>query len=123
MKVAVSCVSPLLQKSLEMFLKEHLSSLKHCDVVIRDKKVIEDDMLTLYIGSDESAQLQKPFSKSQLFLALEKLLDNVKQKDTVTVSKETKDRDGLSVLEKRIIMLTQEYQDNILKAIRTYHEK
>ena len=41
MKVAVECKSPLMQKSLEMFLQNHLSTLKQCDIVIRDEHEAE----------------------------------------------------------------------------------
>ena len=124
LKVAVQCVSPLLQRSLELFLKEHLSSIKHCDIVIRDKKILDDENLSLYIGMDESAGLKKPFSKSQLFLALEKLLDSSeKRQDIIHLIQESKEISQLDILEKRIIKLTQEYQDNIIKAIRAFHEK
>jgi hypothetical protein len=124
LKVAVQCVSPLLQKSLELFLKEHLSAVKNCDIVIRDKKIIDDENLSLYIGMDDSAGLKKPFSKSQLFLALENLLDsNEKKEDIINLIQEDEEINELDILEKRITKLTQEYQDNIIKAIRAFHEK
>ncbi len=124
MKVALECVSPLLQRSLELFLKEHLSSKKNCDIIIRDRKVFDDNSLSLYIGMDNSADLQKPFSKSQLFLAIEKILDDNKSKQEITqIIQEDEQVDKLEILEKRIIMLTQEYQDNIIKAVRTFYEK
>ncbi len=129
MKVAIQCVSPLLQRSLELFLKDHISSIKNCDVVVRDKKVLGDEHITLLIGSDESATLQKPFSKSQLFLALENLIDAHKKREEILeiaeeISQEPeKESAELDILEKRIAMLTQDYQDNIMKAIRAFYEK
>ncbi len=129
MKVAVQCVSPLLQRSLELFLKDSISSLKNCDVVIRDKKVLDDHHLTLLIGNDESATLQKPFSKSQLFLALENLIDSQsKREEILEITQEISqvshiETNELDILEKRIAMLTQDYQDNIMKAIRAFYEK
>jgi len=71
MKVAVECKSPLLQKSLEIFLSSHLSSLKQCDIVVRDFKVLDDER-NFYISKDSDSDLVKPFSKSALILALEK---------------------------------------------------
>ena len=41
MKVAIQCESALLQRSLELFLEGHLSSLKQCDIVIRDTKIMD----------------------------------------------------------------------------------
>ena len=42
MKIAVECKSPLLQKSLELFLEQYLSSVKQCDIVVRDKECMND---------------------------------------------------------------------------------
>lgn len=130
MKVAVQCVSPLLQRSLELFLKDNLSSIKNCDVVIRDQKVFENEKMCLLVGSDESATLRKPFSKSQLFIALEKMIDanqkNVAIKEVlkeVEMPSEKKEISELDILEKRIAKLTEDYQDNIMKAIRAFYEK
>ena len=124
MKVAVQCESPLLQKSLELFLKDSLSSVKNCDVVVRDKKVLDTDHITLIIGNDSDSQLQKPFSKSQLFMAIENILDKKEQKVKVEPEqKSVKKADDLDILERRIFMLTQEYQNNIMKAIRAFYEK
>lgn len=124
MKVAVECRSPLLQKSLELFLFRYLSSKKHCDIVVRDEPCLEDSRC-FYISSKEDADLKKPFSKSQLILALEK-----KYKGSVIVS-DVKDQltevaeDSLDfeILEKRIESLTREYQENILNAVRAFYEK
>jgi len=129
LKVAVQCVSPLLQRSLELFLKDSISSLKNCDVVVRDKKILDNEHIVLLIGNDESATLQKPFSKSQLFLALENLIDSHKKREEILeiaeeISQEPeKESAELDILEKRIAMLTQDYQDNIMKAIRAFYEK
>ncbi|MBU1927403.1 hypothetical protein KKG77_00210, partial [bacterium] len=70
MKIAVECQSPLLQKSLEIFLARYLSSVKHCDIVVRDTECL-NDVKCFYIAGNEKAHLKKPFSKSQLILALE----------------------------------------------------
>lgn len=119
MKIAVECKSPLLQKSLELFLDYYLCSLKQCDIVIRDVKCLNDDRC-FYISSDKNSDLIKPFSKSQLVLALEKRYKNMKK----DVKKET-DGDYMSfdILERRIESLTAEYQANLLKVIRAFYEK
>jgi len=126
MKVAVECKSPLMQKSLEMFLQNHLSTLKHCDIVIRDIKCLNDERC-FYISSDENADLLKPFSKSQLILALEDRYASM-QKDRLAVSKEKDEVHNeyapldFEILEKRIDALTKEYQANILKVVRAFYE-
>ncbi len=121
MKVAVECKSPLLQKSLEHFLGKHLSSLKSCDILIRDVKC-SDDKRCFYISSAKSADLVKPFSKSQLFLALEK---RYKSMNIVQESSEFEKEDRLDfdILQRRIESLTEEYQANILRAVRAFYEK
>lgn len=122
MKVAVECKSPLLQKSLELFLDKHLSSLKHSDIVIRDVRCLNDERC-FYISSDKDSDLVKPFSKSQLILALEKRYKSL-NKDTASIEeKEDEDALDFDILQKRIEALTQEYQENILKAVKAFYEK
>jgi len=117
MKVAVECQSPLLQKSLEMFLEKYISTTKQCDIVIRDEECLGDDRC-FYISSSVDSDLMKPFSKSQLILALEKRYKSL-YKVEAEVQKEVLDFD---ILEKRIEYLTKEYQENILKAVRAFYE-
>ncbi|WP_456479484.1 hypothetical protein [Nautilia sp.] len=63
MRYTIRCKSPLLQYTLEYFLKENLSP---------DGTVITDDPETegILIGKD----IKKPFNKTSLFIQLEKLL-------------------------------------------------
>ena len=121
MKIAVECQSPLLQKSLETFLAKHLSSKKNSNIIVRDTPCINDERC-FYISSSPEADLIKPFSKSQLILALEK-------KDLLMNPKETKQiNEGLSeamdfeILERRIDSLTDEYKKNIINAVKAFYE-
>ena len=126
MRVAVECQSPLLQKSLELFLAKYLSASKKCDIIIRDEACLGDERC-FYIGSDEEADLQKPFSKSQLILALEQKYNELYGKDEQKAAskKEYEEEESMdfSILEKRIEFLTQEYQANILRAVKAFYEK
>jgi len=127
MKIAVECNSPLLQKSLELFLSKYLSSIKRCDIVVRDKEV-RDDAKNFFISSQKGADLIKPFSKSQLILALEKryreLYPNASLKQNRAEHYESQsDALDFSILEKRIETLTTEYKENILRAVRAFYEK
>lgn len=115
MKVAVECKSPLLQKSLEMFLATYISSKKQCDIVIRDVKCLNDERC-FYISSDKDSDLVKPFSKSQLLHALEKRYKSMH-------SETAQEPLSFDLLEKRIEFLTTEYQENILKAVKAFYEK
>jgi len=124
MKVAVVCESPLLQRSLELFLGPHLSSLKQCDIVLRDKKVI-DSHHSFYISESDDADIKKPFSKTQLFLFLEKFYQKMEdiqviQSEVQEIEKsESKD---FALLEKRIDQLTQEYKTSLLHIVKAFYE-
>ena len=127
MKIAIECKSPLMQKSIEMFLKNYLSSSRQCDIIVRDEPCLNDERC-FYISSDKEADLTKPFSKAQLILALENryktlVQDNVLMEEDQYDTKDDEEVMDIEILEKRIKFLTQEYQNNILKAVRTFYEK
>ena len=124
MKVAVECQSPLLQKSLELFLANYLSSLKQCDIVVRDIECLNDERC-FYVSNKPNADLVKPFSKSQLIIALENRYEELKEdepevEESTEVNNEPMD---FEILEKRIEFLTKEYQENILRAVKAFYEK
>jgi len=123
MKIAVECKSPLLQKSIELFLDKYLSSRKKCDIVVRDVKCLNDERC-FYISNKEDSDLQKPFSKAQLILELERKYKSLyaNYADDKDDEQKTKSMD-FSILEKRIEFLTQEYQDNIIRAVKAFYEK
>ncbi len=129
MRVAVECKSPLLQKSLELFLGKHLSSIKNCDIVLRDVKCLDDDRC-FYISGNKDSDLVKPFSKSQLILALEKRYKNMNKGNLYSTIKQhvedefmDDEEPDFDILQKRIELLTKEYQENILRAVRAFYEK
>lgn len=124
MKVAVQCTSPLLQKSLEIFLEKHLTTLLHAEIILCDERSLENPKC-FYIASEEGADLKKPFSKSQLILALEKryaILHPPEEQKSQEI-KDSKETLDFSILEKRIESLTQEYQSNIIRAVKAFYEK
>jgi len=142
MKIAVQCESPLLQQSLELFLAGHLTSIKQSELIIRDRQS-EDDSNSIWISTDVAADVQKPFSRSQLLLAIESKLQAAQSVDVYNEMVEEEQDDNsvaitnvtdqpldtpqetsipdFELLEKRIAMLTREYQDNIMKAVRAFH--
>ena len=65
MKIKIDCDSPLLQESLEFFLKDFLSD---------NGKIISDNPKKgdIIIGRD----IKKPFSKASLLIQLKKLFNN-----------------------------------------------
>ncbi len=117
MKIAVDCNSLLMRKSLELFLTKYLTTSKNADIVITDTK--RDDEKYFFISSNkDEADLVKPFTKAQLILALERRFKNSKK----SVKKVEDNGLDFSILEKRIDFLTQEYKNNILKAVRAFYE-
>lgn len=121
MKIAIECKSPLLQKSLELFLSKHLSPIRSSDIVIRDIKN-DGDSRGFYISTSQDADLVKPFSKSQLILALEKRYKSLNKKE-IESNYSIDDVMDFEILERRIESLTKEYQANIIKAIKAFYEK
>jgi hypothetical protein len=67
--------------------------------------------------------LVKPFSKSALILALEKRHNGISPKSEEIEESYGDEVADFSILEKRIDILTQEYKENILKAVRAFYEK
>lgn len=123
MKIAVECQSPLLQKSLELFLDKYLTNSKKCDIVVRDQECLNDKRC-FYIANNSKADLLKPFSKSQLILALEARYVKLNTQDRSRVTEEIQAEPmAFDILEKRIAFLTNEYQENILKAVKAFYEK
>lgn len=110
MKIAIKCDSPLMQRTLELFLAEHIVTQAQCAMVIRDTRGTNETTLPVFwITSDEESDLRKPFSKDQLFTALHKKL---------TLSQ----NDPLTQLHARLMALTTEYQTNLLKTLQDFHE-
>jgi hypothetical protein len=131
MRVAVVCKSPLLQKSLELFLADNLSSLKHCDLVICDDKNATDKQ-SVYISQEDDADLRKPFTAGQLLLAIENAIGvealsqavkETTEQELKVVSSSIDQKVDFSILQERIEQLTQQYQEDILKAIQLFYEK
>lgn len=125
MKVAIQCESPLLQRSLELFLEGNLSSQRHCDIIVRDHETQDEENLSLLIGTSETSDLIKPFSKAQLYHAIQQKLDGLKNPPSEDNAIAIAEEEGVSfeILERHIEKLTREYQANILKAVRAFYEK
>lgn len=126
MKVAIQCDSPLLQRSLELFLDGHLSSLRQCDILIRDKDIRDEEHPTFVVGVGETSDLIKPFSKAQLLHALSQKFDSKKNNSEIVEEEKVVPQEevvSFEILERHIEKLTREYQANILKAVRAFYEK
>ncbi len=111
MKVALVCDSPLLKKSLELYLKEHVSSYEESDFVISDRAV-KSKKPVLYIGKRHDATLSVPFSK-------EEVLSKAQQFYLRHLHEET-DSDKVA-LEKVLAKLNKKHKEKIEKIIREFH--
>lgn len=118
MKIALVCQSLLLSRALKSFLGEMIVPYKQCDFVISDKK-IELDKPIFYVSTTEG-NLIIPFSKSSLFIELDKffqhfLLMQGNVDDMMSHSKNT------YALEEKIIALTEKFRTELIQTIRGYY--
>lgn len=81
MKIALICDSLLLDKSLEMYLKEYLTSYKLCDFVVATQPV-ETQKPVFLIGDGQGVHLKIPFTKELLFKELESFYQNLQYQNT-----------------------------------------
>lgn len=127
MKIYVKCDSPLLKKCLDVFLKERLSSYPSCDFVVCDKKLDVEKPIFL-IGSEDGANLKKPFSKSKLLKALD-LYYNKPQQEQAYEKDAPKEpekprapqiaREGLT-LERKVSIITEKFVRELLRVIKEH---
>ena len=97
MKLKINCDSPLLQESLEIFLKDFISEE---GIVISDNP----QKGTIIIGKD----IKKPFTKTSLLIQLEKLFNIKSQKPT---------------FEEALDNLIDEFTKNLKTLIKDYYGK
>ena len=133
MKIYIQCKSALLQRSLEMFLSENLSTYKQSDIVLRDYKVEDEIKPNYFISSHDDADIKKPFTRSFLLQFLEKKYTELNVSETLESMIEEEvimeeeiieaKTPNFDLLEKRIELLTLEYQKNILNVVKAFYEK
>ncbi len=112
MKITIDCDSVLLQKSLEIFLKEFKSTDKNCDFLISDKLFKVNKPLLFISNSSNQSYLKKPFSKSKLLTAIEKFYnENIVHKNS---------NDNLKV---QIEDITREFVEKLLITIKGHYER
>ena len=96
MKVKINCDSPLLQESLEIFLKEFLDEE---GIIISDNPNKGD----IIIGKD----IKKPFTKVSLILQIEKIINSQKKPS----------------FEEALDKLIDEFSQNLKNLIKEYYGK
>ena len=104
MKAFIDCDCEILQKTLELFLKDHAASAQDCDFVISDEPQSSAKPLFL-IG--EGGNLALPFSKNTLLSKLEDFQGSLKQ-----------DLSEYDAAEEEICALFDEFKAKIIKILR-----
>jgi len=120
LKISIICDSLLLQNSLEIFLREYLSSYKQCELVLSDKKR-DIDKPVVIINSSKDADIKIPFSKSSLLVDLQNIYQKSFKKDNIGQKKV--EQNNLWKLERKIDKLTLEFRENLIKTIRDFYEE
>lgn len=119
MKIALECKDIILERALQLFLKEHLSRKKDCDFLICDEKVEFEK--PQFLISKRSSQLAVPFSKAQLLQALSEFNDALQR-----LAEQIAD-EKIKVLEDKIEIMAEEfrqqYQSDIDEAIGVLKDK
>ncbi|MDP8518635.1 hypothetical protein RAP79_03455 [Campylobacter coli] len=119
MKISLECKDLIIEKALELFLKEHLVMKKDCDFIISDEKI--STQKPLFIIAKNSPFLSLPFSKEALMNSLNEFDSALK----ATAQKLADER--RRVLEARIDKIASEfkrdYQSKIDLAISKLKDK
>lgn len=119
MKISLECKDLIIEKALELFLKEHLVMKKDCDFIISDEKIATQK--PLFIIAKNSPFLSVPFNKELLFQSLNEFDSALKATAQKLADEKRK------ALEKRIDFIANEfkkdYQNKIDLAINELKEK
>ncbi|EAI3516452.1 ornithine carbamoyltransferase [Campylobacter coli] len=119
MKISLECKDLIIEKALELFLKEHLVMKKDCDFIISDEKI--STQKPLFIIAKNSPFLSVPFSKEALMNSLNEFDSALK-----TIAQKLAD-ERRRVLEARIDEIANEfkrdYQSKIDLAISELKDK
>jgi len=87
MKITLLCDSLLLKKSLESYLHGHIVSSKYAELIICDR-FLNSKKPTLLVGHTKKADLRVPFTKAELFWALEEYYLKMLETEIALSSKE-----------------------------------
>ena len=120
LKISIMCDSLLLQNSLEIFLRDYLSSYKQCEMVLSDKKR-DINKPVVIINSSKDADIKIPFSKSSLLMDLQNIYQ--KKYNIENFKDDVSQKNSLWKLERKIDKLTLEFRENLIKTIRDFYEE
>ena len=102
----VNCECLIMQKTLEIFLKDYLADEEEADFIVSDINK-KSNKRVFYIG-DDSPYLTLPFSKKDFLYALEEF-------DFIVKDSNLKEN-----LEDKIALLCDEFKLKLIKTIREY---
>lgn len=114
MKIALECKDIILERALQLFLKEHLGRKKDCDFIVTDEKIEFDK--PQFLISKSSSQLALPFGKEELMRALSEFDEALKK---LAIQKAN---EKIIALEEKIEKITEQfkkdYQSEIDEAVQ-----
>ncbi len=113
MKIAIECDSPLLQKSLELFLKKYIVDVDLCEFIVSDH-VIHDRVYFL-VSSEKDARLRVPFTKDRLMGTLAGFYKHVLKEEEQKV----RELELVALIEK----LNRAHEKQIEKLMQDFYEK
>ncbi len=117
MKIALSCRSILLEKSLRKFLDDYLVPDHDAELLIADHPV-QSSKPVLRIGTDSDADIAKPFSKSRLMIKIEEKLRTDETKEAFkhfAIEEET--------LEEQVERAVKSFSEELIKIYKEHYEK
>lgn len=109
MKLALECKDVILERTLQLFLKEHLGRKKDCDFIVTDEKI--DFEKPQFLINKHSSQLALPFSKEELFKALNDFDSALKELARQKVNEK------IDALEEKIEKIAEEFRKDYQKDI------
>lgn len=77
MKIAISCLSPLVQSSLMYYLKDYLVEEEDCEFLITDDENRVSPKPLCLVVEGEHSHIHKPFSAQSLHLDIEAFYKNL----------------------------------------------
>jgi hypothetical protein len=107
MKCAIRCESLLLQKTVEIFLRPHLSTFNEADIVISDKN---------YESKKPVLILNKPFTKEDIYRQIDHLME------TLDASPLECKSNKWEKIEPKIEKLTSAYVKKMMEIIQEHYE-
>ncbi len=116
MKIALSCRSVLLEKSLRKFLAGYIVDGDDADLIVSDHPIKSDKEL-LRIGSDDGADLSKPFSRSRLMIKIEEKLQASKSKKAIKSFQIEEES-----LEEKIHAAANRFAEELIRIVKEHYE-